>query len=213
LDGIGLWWIDLQAQADDVAAAEALLDGEERARADAFRKPCDRDAFILRRGGLRRLLGELVRAPAAGLKFAKGPHGKLRLDVPGAPRFNMSRSRRWAVIAVSDRECGVDVEARDRELDTAMLAGRIMSIAERVRWNCLHPDERQRAFFDLWTRKEALVKAFGVGLSVELSGLDVWRPDRGIDIYRAADRVCWTTASIAGPAGFAAAVSVVGRPS
>ncbi len=160
---IHLWRGSLDVDAESLASLSATLCEEERARAERFHFDRDRERFIAGRGWLRVLLGRYRRIAPEAIRIAYGPKGKPHLD--GGPHFNVSHSGGLALLAFcADEEAGVDIEAV-REMDDAeAIAHRYFDPAGIARW--LAAPHRTRAFFDCWTRKEAVVKALGEGLSL-----------------------------------------------
>jgi 4'-phosphopantetheinyl transferase len=147
---------------------EEILSADERARAARFVLARDRDRFAAGRGLLREILGWLLRADPARLVFARGEYGKPRLAAPVAGcflHFNLAHSDALAVYIVSARgEVGIDVERVRPLRDAEAIAARFFSARENAEWRSLPADRRERAFFEHWTRKEALLKAIGCGL-------------------------------------------------
>lgn len=159
--------VDLHVWGLDVSEAQrqqltGYLSADEAARAASFVYARDREHFVVARGRLREMLSRYVAVPAAALQFNYSEHGKPRLCGPG-PNFNLSHCDDVAVLAVCwDCEIGVDIEAvRPVEPE---LAQRIFSDAEMVEFASLAPADRLQALFRGWTRKEALLKAAGLGL-------------------------------------------------
>ncbi len=163
-----LW--SLQASSKDLARFNSTLCTEEVARRDRFVFPRDRDAFVVARGGLRESLGRLTGRSARDLTFHYGPQGKPALQ--DGPFFNLSHSGGLACLAVQDDfEVGVDIEAmRPVEGD---IAARFFSAAENKALKALPDADRTDGFFRCWTRKEAVIKALGGGLSIPLTDFDV----------------------------------------
>ncbi len=154
-----------------IAALEPIIDAGERARADRFHFARDRDRFVARRARLRQWLGAVVgRAPAA-LRFASNDHGKPRL-IDGPP-FSLSHSAGTMLLAIGSDEVGCDIEWIDDALDWAPLAATFFTLAERAALDALPADAARRAFFACWARKEAFVKALGLGLSYPLDAFEV----------------------------------------
>lgn len=125
-----------------------------------------------------------------------------------APSLHVSRSATagLAGVAMSVRSAvGVDVERIRPELVDDDLLASVLHPQE-----ChLQPADLERAFFSLWTRKEAVLKALGTGLSRAPTSVEVgWGGDGGR--WQAVD-VCHVC-SIAAPPGFAAALATTGRP-
>jgi len=150
----------------------ALLDQTERRRADRFRFERDAVRFILTRAHLRLILASALSIDAADVRFIHEATGKPRIEGEGGPWFNVSHSGGIALIAIaSDRRVGVDIE-RIRPMadhDPAMYFSR-----EEVRdLQRLPEQQRERAFFRGWTRKEAYLKARGDGLGFGLQNFSV----------------------------------------
>lgn len=129
-----------------------------------------RDAYVAARGRLREILGGLTGTAAAEVAFTYGPNGKPA--IAGGPSFNLSHAGGIACLAVHDDvPLGVDIEAF-REVEPGV-AERFFSSAETAALAALAEDARVAGFFRCWTRKEALIKALGGGLSIPLDAFDV----------------------------------------
>jgi 4'-phosphopantetheinyl transferase len=165
-----------------VASASAarflgLLDPEERERRGRYAHEPDRERFTIGRGMCRTVLAGLLERDPAALRFEAGPRDKPRLlheDNPLDVRFNLSHSGDVVALAVTrGREVGIDVEwIRDRR-DWPGLARRYFAPAE---WRALQalPDElRLDGYHACWTRKEALVKATGMGTTTPFDAFEV----------------------------------------
>ncbi len=150
----------------------SILDEAERARALRFVRPRDRRRFINCRGALRLVLGQLVDCPPAAITFRFSPGGKPELAGPRPPgdvlllRFNVTHSDDLALIAVSrDRELGVDLERLRTISEAARIVESYFTAAEQAQFAALEEPVRAAAFLRGWTRKEAILKAKGVGLA------------------------------------------------
>ena len=169
-----VWSVALDLSHADAKRLEAVLCAEERRRAARYRRRQDRVRFIAARAALRCLLAAHLGAEPRALAFAYGANGKPALSPGGGLEFNLSHSGDLAVIALAhDREVGVDVE-RLRPLSSAQrIAERLWSSGEAAALGTLDEDERLTAFFATWTRKEAVVKALGEGITDRLDGFQV----------------------------------------
>jgi len=132
---------------------------------------------VVARAGLRIALGDWLRRDPASLRFIQGPTGKPSLAQIGAepiPHFNISHSGEACVVAISEAApVGVDVEVvRDRR-HLERLARTRLAPAEALEILRRQGDERRRAFYRCWTRKEAYLKATGLGLTADLSSFAV----------------------------------------
>lgn len=178
-----LWWLDLAVADDRLAACAALLTRLERDRADRFRFARDRRRFIVRRAGLRQVLAAYAGVSATDLHFETGPAGKPALagGASSAAAFNLSDSGDRAVIAVTaGTPVGVDIEQTRAIDDAADLAARFFALGEVRGLAALPEADRPAGFYRCWTRKEAVLKARGVGLSASLGTFEV-----GLDPRRA----------------------------
>jgi 4'-phosphopantetheinyl transferase len=179
---IDTWTCDDEATGLVVAIALAgfeldmgkgIISPAEQERARRLLRAEDRLRFVLGRASLRSFLSRIVSKPAASLAFDVGVHGKLSL--PGSIRFNLSHSGQWVAIGLhKSDEIGVDVEAIRPLSDWAMLAATYMGPAERS-WIGEFPiQDRETAFLNAWTRKEAVTKALGRGLTLALASFEVF---------------------------------------
>lgn len=170
---IYIWWAPLHRSSYLVRKMETCLVPEERERALQLIRWRDRERFTVCRGLLRHLLSSLTGKKAESLRFQYGPNGKPKLRGHDL-EFNMSHSHDWVIIAVSPfSPVGVDVERVRRNLAVDKLVDKVMSSSEKEEWRRLTEEARLLAFFRLWTRKEAVVKATGEGLISPLSDFTV----------------------------------------
>jgi len=173
LADVQLWCIDLDQPLPD--AGRTVLSPDEQARAQRFRFARDRRRFEVGRVALRQLLASrLGTAPAAVVLSSIG-HGKPVLaPVSGALHFNLSHSAGFALVAISPTAAvGIDVEGVGELADAAGLAQEHFSAAEHAEWLSLPQPQRARAFLRGWTRKEACLKAWGIGLSMSPRQVEV----------------------------------------
>ncbi len=149
-----------------------LIDDDERIRAAKFRFVEDARRFVARRARLREILAGYVGVAPERLDFAHGSHGKPVLR-GGALQFSLSHSHGLMMLAVADVDVGCDIERIDPGLEWAPLADRLFAPAERDALRRLPDAEACRGFYDCWSRKEAYVKAIGLGLSQALDSFEV----------------------------------------
>jgi 4'-phosphopantetheinyl transferase len=219
-DEVHVWMAPIEARRACLEGLAAVLDADERRRADGFCFESDRRRFVVSRALLRLLLARYVGVEPHALAFRYGPAGKPEMvRPPGSAdlRFNASRTRGLALYAITlGRRIGVDVEARRPLPEFDRLVRTCLSPREQAALGALQVARRQEAFFDAWTRKEAFVKATGEGL---------WFPPERVEVSMApgepAELRCvdgsheaaaawglWTPPT--GP-GYAAAVAVEGH--
>ena len=151
-----------------------MLDPIELARLDRLRFSSDRHLFLVSHALLRCVLGRTLGREPESLEFERGVQGKPQLsdqDPASAPlAFNLSHSGVLAVVAVhaGAAAIGVDIESHRPERRFDALAQRYFSAAEVVALRALPDEARSGRFYDLWTLKEAYLKARGTGLQLPL---------------------------------------------
>jgi 4'-phosphopantetheinyl transferase len=159
------------------AALYPLLSEEERRRASRFKRAADERTFTCVRGALRTILSVYAAASPERLEIHEDAFGRplLRAAPPLSPLFfSVSHTEGRALVAVSRERCvGVDVERLRDDLDHDKIAVRFFSARERSLLARLAGEERRRAFYRCWTRKEAYVKALGKGLTIPLDRFHV----------------------------------------
>ena len=176
---------------------ETLLPAE-RAKAERFRFRDDQVRALLSRYLLRRKLGECLDRPPRSLRVEAGAQGKPHLPAREI-EFNLSHSGSVVALAISEDEVGIDIERQQAFEDAEQLLENHFT-GDEVRWFRQHPGaERAVAFLTLWTRKEALYKAMGQGLSLPL---DYVSTHPNVD-----SAVGWQLRTLQAPAGYLSALA------
>lgn len=171
---IQVWQVNLDFDAEQVEQCSQLLSSDERSRATRFHLQHDRRRFVVARGMLRVLLGKHFDVEPGMITFAYTERGKPLLAGPAQIHFNVSHSSEKALYALSaSHHVGIDIEYAGRDFDFAALARRFLTRAEEQVINALPESRRRRAFLTCWTRKEAVAKALGGGLSLAFDELEV----------------------------------------
>ena len=151
-----------------------------------MRSAVARAQFVSTRTALRLLLASVAAdgIDPRDLRFRYGRHGKPYL--PGGPSFNVSHSTDAVVVAVAEKgRVGVDVERVRPVQRMAGVAARKFAPAEQAWFAAAgadagaDADERNVAFFRIWTRKEAFAKALGRGLAAPYRSFSVAPPRPG----------------------------------
>ena len=170
-DRIAVWSWSLDA---DPTPSEALLSEDEKARGRSFVAAHHRRRFVAARSRLRSLLGQHLDIDPASVVFELNAYGKPRVVQAPSVHFSLSHSGDQALLALSDTlVVGADLE-QVRPLDHLELARRNFHPDEVAAIESQPSESGQRqAFFRIWTLKEAVVKALGVGLSLPLDSFAV----------------------------------------
>jgi 4'-phosphopantetheinyl transferase len=201
-----VWSVNLDCASGDVCA----LSRSERARAARLERPRDRVRSLEAYCAVRRILADQLRTNPRCLEFEKTTSGKPFLSTPTKNlRFNLSHSGRHGLIAVAkDRSVGVDIEVLRPVTDLLEVALQIATAQEAKRLRQLPSAKARIAFFGLWTRKEAVLKAMGHGFLIDPREIQVGiGPGRS---YVDFDERIWTVESLRIGPNVTAAVSIEG---
>ena len=170
---VDLWYVNLDVSANALRCFRHWLSDDELAKAERFHSDLDRARYIVGRAALRRVLADRLDCSPAAIRFSYGTNGKPMLEGGrGHIEFNLAHSGGDAVIAlVGGAAIGVDIELLRPIADVESLARLVFSDVERRELE-LAPDPVS-AFLNGWTRKEAYVKALGLGLAAPLREITV----------------------------------------
>jgi phosphopantetheinyl transferase len=206
---VALYRIEVPPHAIVPSDAIGTLD---HVRAARIRDRIEANRFLASHAVLRSVLAKLLGETSRQLEIIAGADGKPRLA--GNPvRFNMSRCGPMVLVGLSEaREIGVDIEQYRALPDLTSLARTHLSHREYEAWRTRKALLQEDTFLDYWTRKEACLKAAGIGLSMPLERVDV-----GVGAHHSPDLVTfrsglreWTVevASLAVPTEMSAAVAL-----
>ncbi|MFF0091750.1 4'-phosphopantetheinyl transferase family protein [Streptomyces canus] len=179
-DAVHIW----RGRAPDTLAPDAtdLLSDDEAAMVRRLPEPAAA-RYAAAHAAVRRVLSGYLGVPPREVVLGRRPcprcahpeHGRPRIDWPPTDLdFNLSRSGpHWLLAVVVGHQVGVDLED-DRSLDVEGASRFVMSASELTHiLSAPGGPARTHAFFRCWTRKEAVVKAIGVGIITDLSAVDV----------------------------------------
>jgi 4'-phosphopantetheinyl transferase len=169
-----VWRAETTLAADALAAILSALPDDEQHAAQQVRIPAARARFIVARGLTRWLLAHYLQCDVRAVQLTYGPIGKLHLAPPEPLRFNATHSGDLVLVAIArDADVGVDVELLRPLPKFQELAERYYCQREIATLAALAADARHAAFFLAWTRKEALLKGVGKGLTFPLCDVEV----------------------------------------
>ncbi len=176
-DEVHIWSFCLDVPSTSLSRFKSVLSSDEQERARRFHFEKHRSRYIAGRGGLRTLLSHYLGVPLEELTFRYGNYGKPELlEQAEAPNihFNLSHSDSMACVAVTRAgPVGLDIEHVKPLHDMGELVNRFFSPRESSLFERLDQHEQPDAFFNLWTRKEAWLKATGEGISQFLKQVEV----------------------------------------
>lgn len=174
---VHVWRMPLDWPTAQVAELRRYLNSAEQQRADRFHFPQHRAHYTAARAVLRILLGRYLQAAPQALSLTYNDYGKPALATPALQpplHFNVSHSGALALYAFTyNRHVGVDVEQMRPNVDFLALSKQVFSPQEQQRFRLLPSAQIMDAFYNGWTRKEAFIKAKGMGLSLPLDQFDV----------------------------------------
>ncbi len=183
-----------------------LADELNRRLGRSYDRPkLSKNRYVGGRATLRETLAATRGERATDVVIGKGPLGKPYVE--GGPHFNLSHSDHLFLLAVAGFELGVDIEAL-RPIDEGVVA-LVFTAAEQAVWRAVPLSERDVAFLRCWTRKEAMAKACGEGLSSMKDYEVAFGDDAGVwavcnDVAEARR---WQLCNVSVEAGFVGAVA------
>lgn len=196
---VHLWYLCTEDLLEDtIITTDRTLSAEERARRDRFHFPSDRRDFAAAHDLLRRTLSIYRDVSPADWRFKTNEYGKPSIDSVDphltSLSFSLTHTSGCVACGVTLRSAvGVDVERADRSQATMEIASRYFSLGE-VDSLRKHSYETSRIkFTELWTLKEAYLKAIGVGLSGSLSSatFEFEEPNKIVFDCNGCGRVGW----------------------
>jgi 4'-phosphopantetheinyl transferase len=167
---VHLWHFDLDAPCACHADLARAVTTAELGRASQFATPLLRHRALSTRATLRCLIAAYLQHPPHDIELSTGAHGKpvLASRHASALQFNLSHTDSHLLIAVTDnRRVGVDIERRRPMPEWRELARRVLA-QEEIDSLLQMGEGGAMAFIDVWTRKEACIKATGEGLMRDL---------------------------------------------
>lgn len=212
---IRVWRIPLDPSAPPAEHGIATLTDDERARAARFRFDRDRNRWLGAHVALRRILGAELGVAAERIRYLRGPAGKPAVAWPADTglEFNLSDSGDLALLALSRiGPVGVDVEHLERIPDFSTIAESHFADDERRALLALPSPDQLEGFYRIWTRKEAYIKAIGIGLGFALDRFAVTlarEAPRLLHIDGDADRArAWSLHDVSPSAHYVGALAV-----
>ncbi len=150
-----------------------ILSPEERGRCARFVRAADRARYAQAHEFLRQTLSRFAAVAPADWQFTRGEFGRPAIAAPAAGmgiEFNLSHTLDWAAVVVThDVPCGIDIELIRPVPEMLDIARRWFAAEEFRALEELDESMRTRRFFELWTEKEAWLKACGRGISLPMN--------------------------------------------
>jgi 4'-phosphopantetheinyl transferase len=214
---VHIWWTGLRVEGAALCACWDSLPADEARQASNYRFAKDCREFVVRRAVLRQVLGRYSGRRAAELLFDFRAGGKPVLRNVEGLHFSMSHASDLAVLAVARNPVGIDLEHVQEDLFGQSPFGgalfgealieQCLSHREQSYVRGLPAEQRNKALYRCWTRKEAVLKALGTGLLY---------PPQQVNVIAGTKRTCvirlfsrdWLIRQVAAPRGYAAAMAI-----
>lgn len=175
-DQVHVFAANLQLPLEQLKECREILSNDEQLRAQRFKFIKHQNRFIAARGILRQILGGYLNITPSAVTFKYTAHGKPELarSFDEVLFFNISHTHDIALYAFTKvGEIGVDVEFVRPNFHAEALAARFFSKEESDELKKLSIEHRNFFFFKVWVRKEAFIKALGLGFSLALNKFSV----------------------------------------
>lgn len=217
---IHVWRASLDQPAACVQRLVQTLSANERLRAESFHFERDKLRFIASRGILRMILSRYLGIEPGQLRFDYSLYGKpslAKMPKGGKICFNLSHSHELVLYAMAHKqEMGVDLEYIRPIAEASQIVEQFFSARERAVFRALPISQKQEAFLNCWTRKEAYLKANGCGLDWPLGEVEVsltpGKPPKLLSIAGDCQEASrWFIQALTPAPGYVAALAVKGH--
>ena len=162
----------------------SLLSNNEQERANRFKYKTDFNCYVSVHALLRVELCKLLNINIKSILIEESKNGKPSVSGSDMP-FSLSRSKNYFtfIIGKNNQMVGIDIEQIKREINFADISRNYFSPEEQHSiYSLAKTADQIVAFFEIWTRKEALLKAMGIGINTELNKVQVLDGENHIDI-------------------------------
>jgi len=215
-----IWVVDLDQWSLSCLEAMQALPETEAKKARRFRFETHRNRYIKGHFILRSLIGMYLDIGFYDDEFHANRYGKPAVQTShedSSIHFNISNSENIYACAFSQHsDIGIDIEKIHDLQDMDRIIAEFFSDQEKRRFHSLPEPNRRRTFFKYWARKEALLKAMGMGLSYPMNKVDVITGDENSSqlITKVGDSDIsnqWTLLDMDICAGFTSALALQGE--
>ena len=173
---IYLYTMSLSSSRHDILNLVTCLTSQERDQANSYYTKELSEDYVISHSTLRQVLSHHTKTHPYDIEFFIGKYGKPYLkNNQQNIEFNMSHSKDILCIVVTkDEEIGVDIEFKDSSINIEELQNLVFSTQETKYINSLESRAQKRdCFYNLWTLKESMVKAIGLGLSYPINQINL----------------------------------------
>jgi len=169
---VNLWLVNVATDSQIIAELKNILSEDELYRAERFAFEKDRNRFITAHGSLRNILSMYLHIHPSEIQFRKNKNNKPEILLSLCSlKFNISHSENKILLAVSDNEIGADIEMIKDSFEFNPLSKTYFSEKEQKEISV--STDQKLTFYKFWTRKEAVLKAAGTGITDNLREIEV----------------------------------------
>lgn len=185
---------------------ENLLLSSDILEAERYTFPPAQTRFLLSRAGLRRFVGNFLGKDPSEIVFDIKRYGKPVIVGIDRVDFNLSHSDEYVVFCIANEmNVGIDIESHKEIADYVDVASRVFSPAEINYLRSTGGVDPLVSFYNIWVRKEALLKAIGCGLSALARRISIVEAGRLVEVVNVPDFGQWWLSAMPCPAGYYAA--------
>lgn len=150
---------------------------EEQTFAAHFRTLRLQTNYVIAHGLLRKIMSYFCDKSPSSIEFSYNSYSKPSLK-DSQIKFNLSHSGNaiYYIVALGN-EVGIDIQYHEENIYLSEIINSVFSETEMLYFLRLNESQKRLFFFDIWVKKEALLKADGRGLSYELNRIDLLAPN------------------------------------
>jgi 4'-phosphopantetheinyl transferase len=171
---VDLWLYSIHPHEHNLSELFSILSQAEQEKAKKFHFASDRKKYVISHGIMRRLLASYIECEPLKIHYQVNEYGKPSMSTAQTPiHFNLTHSDNLAGLAIASSPVGVDIEKIKPLDDYLSMTKHFLSPKESLIFQSLAQQEQQLTFYRAWTRKEAYIKAIGMGLSYPVEQVTV----------------------------------------
>ena len=175
--------VNLTSYKQNISQFWECLSVEEKRQAKKYYTRYLTDQYIISHGILRCILGYYTKQHPKDIEFIHNKYGKPFLKNNNI-QFNMSHSHDIvSYIVALNYKVGIDIELQDDNLDVQELSNLVFTPTECEFFTALETKAKFEFFYNLWTKKESLIKANGQGLSYPINTIEAMTLSSGEKIF------------------------------
>lgn len=208
---IHVWLTSTKVDKKQLAILWNILTPTEKGKTNQFKFAKLKHRFIISQGTLRFLLGKYLKIKPELIVFERNKYGKPYVkNLSTAIKFNLSHAHNLILFAFTlKHEIGVDIELARRNFPIDEISKRFFHADENQALLALPAKQRVAAFFNCWVKKEALIKAIGLGLFYALDkfNVDFSAHQSKVQIENLAKKSSWSVRKLSVPPNYLAALA------